>query len=326
MKATLGLLALAAVSAWALATGRLGGRRAVLALTVPPAVYLAVAMASGMNIGIRHLLPVIAWLAVLGGAGAVALARTGRRGALVAAALLALHAGSTAAAFPEYVSYANEAWGGSARSHLLLTDSSVDWGEQLLSVKRWCVAHGITDGWFAYFGQGVLEPSGYGLPLRPLPTADSLWIGEPIQVPPVIEGTVLVSAGVLSGFEFGPGPLDPYAEFRTLPPVDVIDHAVFVYRGRFELPLASALGRAQQAVALAGEHRAREALAEAEEAVRLAPRAVAAWSSLGDALAEDGRRDEARDAHRRALSLAREVEPRFQAGWVTELEGKLAKP
>ena len=72
----------------------------------------------------------------------------------------------------------------------------------------------------------MLEPRYYGIPLEPLPTADSLWAGERIQVPPAVDGPVFISAGVLAGWEFGPGPLDPYAQFRQLKPVAVIDDSV----------------------------------------------------------------------------------------------------
>jgi len=182
----------------------------------------------------------------------------------------------------------------------------------------------VKDGWFAYFGQGVLEPRYYGIPLKALPTADSLWIGERIQVPPAVDGPVFISAGVLSGWEFGPSPLDPYAQFRQLKPVAIIDHAIFVFDGNFEIPLASALGHAQSATALLAENRPDAALSEAQAAVALAPDSVSAQSALGDALAALGRHDEARSAFARALDLARKVEPRFQEGWIPGLEQKLA--
>jgi tetratricopeptide (TPR) repeat protein len=183
----------------------------------------------------------------------------------------------------------------------------------------------VKQGWFAYFGQGVLDARYYGIPLKPLPTADSLWIGERIQVPHVIEGRVFISASVLSGWEFGPGPLDPYVQFQRLKPVDVIDHTVFVFEGSFEIPLASALGYAQNAGALLAENKPDVALAEARLSVALAPDSVSTQAALGDALAALGRDDEARSAYARALDLARKVEPEFQKGWIPVLEQKLNK-
>src|SRR5262249_38328552 len=160
------------------------------------------AMLSGMNIGVRHIMPVYVYLAALAGGTVWNLADSNRRWVYVASALLLLHVGSSVKAFPNYMPYANEAWGGPSQTYRRLTDSSVDWAQQLKSVKRYCDEHGLREdvkaGWFAYFGQGVLEPRYYDIPLKALPTADSLWIGERIQVPPVIDGPVFISAGVLA--------------------------------------------------------------------------------------------------------------------------------
>jgi len=87
--------------------------------------------------------------------------------------------------------------------------------QQLKSTKQYLDQRGIKECWFAYFGQGVLEPHYYGVPSKPLPTADSLWMNERIDVPPSIDGIVLVSAGVLSGFEFGPAPSTRTASFNS---------------------------------------------------------------------------------------------------------------
>jgi len=52
---------------------------------------------------------------------------------------------------------------------------------------------------------------------------------------------VRVSASNLTGFEFGPGPLNPYEQFMHLRPTTVIGREVFVFDGHFDVPLASAL-------------------------------------------------------------------------------------
>lgn len=323
IKTTLGFLGLFALSLFAIVARRFARAREVLYLTIPPALYFLVAMTSGMNIGVRHILPVYVYLAVLAGGAAAALARANRRWVYAVGALLLMHVASSAFAFPNYMPYANEAWGGSSQTYRYLTDSSVDWAQQLKSVKKYCDENHVTRGYFAYFGEGVLEPKYYGIPLEPIPTADSLWIGEPIQVAPAIDGPVFISAGVLSGWEFGPGALDPYAQFRSLKPVAVIDHAIFVYDGHFEIPLASALGRAQASGMRLAEGKNDEALAEAEAAVALAPDSATTLTARGDALAALGRTDEAKADYARALEIARTVEPAFQEATAAALEEKL---
>ncbi len=65
---------------------------------------------------------------------------------------------------------------------------------------------------------------------------------NPTPVPPVIDGPVLISAGDLNGFEFGSSVLNPYEAFRGLKPSAYVQDGVFVFDGRFAVPLASALG------------------------------------------------------------------------------------
>src|ERR1019366_1979060 len=77
------------------------------------AVILAIAMSSRINLGVRHVLPIYAGLAVIGGVASAALVRhsAGRLPAMRAAALFALcgwQVVSGALAHPDYLSYTNE--------------------------------------------------------------------------------------------------------------------------------------------------------------------------------------------------------------------------
>ena len=146
---------------------------------------------------------------------------------------------------------------------------------------------------------------------------------EPANAPPVIEGTVLISAGDHSGFEFGPGKLNPYEEFKSLKPKDNIDFGVLVYEGRFEIPLAASISHEQRAQNLREEKKLPEALVEAKQAVELAPYAVGPNALVGDLLTDMNRPDEARPYYEKALTNAQTVEPEYQIGWVEGLQSKL---
>lgn len=324
IKSSLSFLILLLVAIWAIATRQLTARREILFLTVPPVFHLIIAMTSGMNIGVRHILPMYLFFSVLIGGAAWKLTQHNRRWAYAIVALLIFQAISTSRTYPAYLAYANELWGGPSQVHRLLSDSNADWGQQLKSVKRYLDQRGIKDCWFIYFAEGVVDTSYYGIPCKPLPTADSLWVREPANAPPVIEGTVLISAGDLSGFEFGAGPLNPYEQFKSLRPTAVIDYGAFVYDGRFEIPLAASISHSQKAQWLLEDHRLTEALAEAQQAVALAPNAVKPNALVGDVLSAMQRPDEARASYRKALTLAKTIEPAFQIGWVKGLEEKLA--
>ena len=63
----------------------------------------------------------------------------------------------------------------------------------------------------------------------------------------------------------------------------------------------------------------------AREAVSMDPDRLTSQSALGDALAANGRKDEARQAWQTALEQARKLEPATQTLYVPRLESKLKK-
>jgi len=324
VKSTIGFLALFAMAIAAILTRRLTHSREILFLLVPPLFYLAVAMSSGLNIGVRHILPLYAFFTVLASGAAVAFWRLHPRAwGYAIGALLVAHAASSARNFPVYMAYANELWGGPANVYKHLTDSNTDWGQQLLAVKQYTDAHGVKDCWFAYFAQTAVEVRDYGIPCRVLPTISTIFLGEVEPVPPVIDGPVFISASTLSGYETGPGAANPYDAFQKLRPTAVIQHGVFVYDGRFRVPLASAVAHAILAKRALAAGDTDRALQEARTAVAADADSVRAQSALGDVLTALHRPEEARLAYEIALNQARTVEPDFQKSWIGSLQSKL---
>ena len=323
IKSTIGVLALCLLTLGILAARRLRRAREVLFLTVPVIFYLIVALTVGMNIGVRHILVVYVFLYVLIGGAMWALIRNSRKWAYVVGVLLLVHAASSVMAFPNYIPYSNELWGGPSQTHKYLTDSNSDWGQQLKSVKQYLDQRGVKECWFLYFAAGVVEPSYYGIPCKPLPTISTLWLNVPIDVPQSIDGPVLISASNLSSVEFGPGPLDPYGQFKLVKPTAVIDDGVFVFDGRFEMPLAAAISKVQKAQNLAQAKQFDAALREAQAAVELAPESIQTQLALGDVLFEMGQTQQARARFERALELAKTIEPEFQIRSIEGIERRL---
>jgi hypothetical protein len=323
IKSTIGALALLLLSLGVIAVRRLNHWREILFLIVPVIFYLLVAFTVGMNIGVRHILIVYVFLYVLIGGAAWVLIRMSRKWTYVVGLLIVLHAASSVSAFPNYIAYANELWGGPSQTHKYLTDSNSDWGQQLKSVKQYLDARGVKDCWFLYFAEGVAEPSYYGIPCKPLPTINTLWLNLPIEVPTSITGPVLISASNLSGVEFGPGPLDPYGQFKLLKPAAVIDRGVFVFDGTFELPLTAAITKVQKARNFAAAKQLDQALQEAQAAVALAPEAIQTQLALGDILLEMGQPQQARASFEKALDLAKKIEPEFQTRSLRDIEQRL---
>lgn len=325
IKTTLGFLALTVVVFVALATRKLKWSREIDFLLIPAGFYLLVAMISGMNIGARHLLPFYTYLFILAGAGIAAMAKSSRRWFVVCVALVVAHVISSLAAFPNYMAYANEAWGGPANAHNLLSDSNADWAQQLFQVKAWQDRHPGEECWFAYFAYPEVDPETYGVHCQHLPTADANWLGGADNLPPIVEGTVLISAGDLSGCEWPTASLNPYEAFRRMKPDETIDDSVMIFRGRFDMHQAAALARAENALQASGDGNAAAALPLAQEPVALDPTLILGHKALGDALDGLGRKDEARKEWERALAEARQLEPGAGAMFIPDLEAKLKR-
>jgi hypothetical protein len=326
IKSTLPFLILLSITVVALISKRWRVRREVIVLTVPPAVLFIIASTSDIGIGFRHLLPIFPMLYILI-AGCVSHLVSQNRWLLCAFGVLLLWQIVTPlAARPGLLAYANEAWGGPAKTHLYLSDSNTDWGQQLKYVKSYLDDHAKQPCYFAYFEQGAVDYRDYGVRCQVLPTGSGSWAGmDSMQFGsnPYVSGLVLVSDGVLAGADI-PGKMNPYAQFRAVQSTAVIDRGVYVYEGQFNLGSAAALEHVQASGKLLKEGRNTEALAEAESARSLDPASATAWKALGDALEASGRSNDARAAYQSALQ-AHELDPEFQKGLITELQKKLAR-
>jgi hypothetical protein len=329
IKSTIGFLALVLLAFAAVITGRFRRWREILFLLVPAVIYFWVAMSSSLNIGARHILPVYVFLCVFAAGGSwswIESAGAWRRAwSYGIAALLLCQIVSSARAYPNYMAYSNELWGGPSRTYRYLTDSNTDWAQQLLAVKRYTDEHDIKECWFAYFADPFLLPQDYGIPCKPLPTPDTYFTKVERPVPVVIEGPVFISAGSLTGFEFGSNALNPYREFEQLTPVASIQDGVEVYEGTFRVPLASALSYVARSTRLVGQKDFAGAVAAAQEAVTIAPDEYQPELTLGDALVAAGRKDEARLAYRRALDVVSTMDADAQETLKPAVEKRIAE-
>jgi len=323
IKTTLGLIGLVVLACIALVSKRLSQSRELAYLVVPGAIYLAAAILSGMNIGTRHVLFLYPLAALLAAAGITALAQHRRRWIWIGGGLVACHVVSAMAVFPAEMAYGNEAWGGAANTHKYLSDSSVDWAQQLPHVKQWVDAHPGEECWFAYSAYPELRPQAYGIPCHPLPTAQTEWEFLPVDVPETIHGNILLSADDLEACDWPSDQLNVFERFRWMPMAEQIDHSVFVYHGDFHVSEAAALAAVQRSNILLGEHRPAEALVAAERAVALQPQNLLTQTALGDARTALGDKNGARAAYEMALAAAHRLEANAQPLYVPDLEQKL---
>jgi hypothetical protein len=132
--------------------------------------------------------------------------------------------------------------------------------------------------------------------------------------PAVIEGTILISADEAAGQNWGPDELNPYKQFFDKQPDDVIANSILVFRGSFDVSLASASSHAARARQLMIQRKLEDALREAQTAAQLFPDSadVQATLCLALALTPTNRKAEAKAVCKAAFSIARRVHPEFQ--------------
>jgi hypothetical protein len=295
-------------------------RREFLFLAVPAAMYLLIAVGSGMNAELRYILPVYPFCIVLAGAAGWEMARRSRGWAIGVAALMVFAAASSLHAFPDYLAYANEAFGGPSQSWRFMAGSNGDEGQSLKWVKSYLDSNHVSECWLDYVNPFV-DPQYYGIQCKPL-VSESVLQGAALfgYVPPTISGTVLISATEMAGRSWEPDALNPYAAFSHLRPDANVGNVVLVYRGTFDVHLLAAYSHSVAANRLTNQGRMTEALAEAQEAARLAPDSASMQAGLGLTLMGAGRMQEGRQVNATALRLARAVDPEFQGALIGMLE------
>lgn len=225
---TLGLGLLSAALATATRRWHRAWSVAGLSVWVFPVLYFATSLVSGINIGYRHLLPVLPFAYVFIAASlsaGVPVPRAARR--VVRAVLLVLLGGYaliTLQLHPWHLAYFNVFAGGPDGGYRYLVDSNLDWGQTWKALRKYLDGRGITNFYLSSYT--INDPHAYGLdytPLPPWPEAPPVF-PQRYNPPP---GVYAISSTQLQGVVVA----DPemFDAFRKLEPVARIGHALFVY-------------------------------------------------------------------------------------------------
>lgn len=124
-------------------------------LLIPAGVFFAASMGGSIDIGLRHILPVYAFLFI---AIAVAMSRA-RMGRFAAFALFPLLICESAVSYPNHLAFFNFLAGGSAAGPRYLIDSNLDWGQDLKRLRVQMEQRHIDSLCLKYFGSA--EPGYY---------------------------------------------------------------------------------------------------------------------------------------------------------------------
>lgn len=201
-------------------------------LLIPAIGYFAFALTTDINLGYRHLLPVLPFLFVfiavtLG--EPLARFRSISRVALPVALLMLWLLLIALRIHPYYLAYFNPLAGGSDGGWRYLVDSNLDWGQDLGNLADWLAHNGVDHVWLSYFGQG--RPEYYGIAYTGLdswpprlmnPKARPFYPHDPAP------GLYAISATNLQGVHFANH--DQFAWFREREPIANVGYSIFLYQ------------------------------------------------------------------------------------------------
>lgn len=200
-------------------------------LLVTPLAYFVVSMTSSLNIGYRHLLPVLPFLAVHIGrlAAPASWFRYSAARSLLPVGLVVALSFSALSIYPHFLSYFNIFGGGPQNGWRILVDSNIDWGQDLKGLRVWMAREGIAHVRLGWFGSAL--PEAYGVQYDQLPGVPhgfSLWKTPPFNPERPEPGVYAISVTNLVGVHFPNHHL--YDWFRARPPDAKIGYSLFIYR------------------------------------------------------------------------------------------------
>ncbi len=222
-----------------------------------------------MTAGIRYLLPAFPFLLIAVAAAAVELARRIHWVRYAVVCLVILHALSSLRAYPNYLSYASELWGGPAKASQYLP--WIDSGQAYPEAKKYLERNPAENCWLITGWQW--DPRFYGVPCQ------TFGLYLPTQIPPRVQGTIIVSSTLLTDVRLPEQELA--TPFRNHAPTDKIGgSALLVYEGDFDTSLPAAKAERDLMIRAASSGNTSEALLHAQQAVTLAPQSALSHSYL----------------------------------------------
>ncbi|HEV2883867.1 MAG TPA: glycosyltransferase family 39 protein [Pyrinomonadaceae bacterium] len=205
-----------------------------LILLAPILIYTLMAMFAGINIGIRHLLPVFPFLFILGGAFLDRLLRARRNHRLALAltvVVIAACAMEAVRAYPNYIPYMNQFTSGRP-TWQYLSDSNVEWGDDTGAVAEYLTARGETRVRASFLGGSMLLPL-YGVEYVDLLSPPGISLPETRYVAlgaSFLNGSTVPGWSVGSGRETKEQQRNFFADYRNRTPEAVFGDSIYLYR------------------------------------------------------------------------------------------------
>lgn len=196
---------------------------------LPPLIYLTLASFSSLQMGVRLVLPTRAFLVMFTGFTLEWLRR--RRAFPIVAPLLFLWLSvRVLPQFPHYISFFNMWAGGPDNGLSWLSDSNLDWGQDLPELARWMGSRPNEQLRLAYFGTD--NPFAY-IPDTRMELLAPPWSAELVHGQTRLQpgpGLYAISATLLTGHLFAPEFRDYFTFFRQRRPIAKAGYSIFIFQ------------------------------------------------------------------------------------------------
>ncbi|MCP4427152.1 MAG: phospholipid carrier-dependent glycosyltransferase [Chloroflexi bacterium] len=198
------------------------------ALLIPSLGYFAIALTTDINLGYRHLLPILPFFAVfIASQFPIHNLQFTIHNSSVSLLVVWLAAISLWI-FPHYLTYFNALAGGPDNGWRYLVDSNIDWGQDLAGLKGWMDENGVERVWLSYFGEA--RPDYYGIDYTGLDSSPPRLMdpgARPFYPHDPAPGIYAISATNLQGALFDNH--DQFAWFRDREPMAKVGYSIFLY-------------------------------------------------------------------------------------------------
>jgi hypothetical protein len=199
-----------------------------LCIAIPVLIFLASAMSSSVNIGIRHILAIYPFIFVATGCTLASMWKSQKTKSRYAIIGLGILLGiESLSVYPDFIPYFNVIAANTSGGKIsLLGDSNLDWGQDLPLLVQWQHEHPDKNLYLSYFGYA--DPVFYGIKYIPLHggyayDTDKKW---PDQYSPSI---LAISASNLQGLLMDPRAAPFYEHWRTQKPIAVLGDSIYLF-------------------------------------------------------------------------------------------------
>jgi hypothetical protein len=199
-------------------------RWALVALGIPAGAYAYIAITSNINIGLRHFFPFYPFVFIGIGLAAARLWQSGTFARVLVSIVGIGLVAETVAAYPNYLNFFDILIG-PKNGYSLLSDSNIDWGQDLPALKAWQDKNPDVPLYLDYFGR--CDPAAYDIKYFNL--EGGYEYGPPFVIPDRA-GVIAVSATNLHLAQAYDPPPPWYDFIKGHEPEQVLNGSIYLFR------------------------------------------------------------------------------------------------